>query len=280
MRDAAPAGHTGCLLMKPSPRLAQASRLDTLNQSLIAQNPGVAILLTTTRITTWLGSRALSSASGFFFRAGARLFLVTNRHVFADVPSGHFPDRVEIGLHTDAQDLTQCTNFSIPLYGAGLGLWRQGSDVAGAVDVALIEIEIDRLPEPTVLQAFEASYLDAGEESITVGDALTVIGFPLGFHDTVHQLAVARSASIASAYGIRFQQQGYFLTDARTHRGSSGSPVLRRRSNAPPGDFSPRSWQLLGIHSSRMDMSTRDLVADESLGLNCAWYADVLATLA
>jgi hypothetical protein len=47
-----------------------------------------------------------------------------------------------------------------------------------------------------------------------------------------------------------------------------------------PREESPHSWQLLGIHSMRMDMRTRDLEADESLGLNCAWYADVLTTLA
>ncbi len=28
-----------------------------------------------------------------------------------------------------------------------------------------------------------------------------------------------------------------------------------------------------------MDMDTRDLKLDESLGLNCAWYADILMTL-
>ncbi|MFN3496459.1 MAG: serine protease, partial [Hydrogenophaga sp.] len=38
-------------------------------------------------------------------------------------------------------------------------------------------------------------------------------------------------------------------------------------------------WKLLGVHSSRMDMGDRDLVLDESLGLNCAWYADILMTL-
>lgn len=255
-------------------------RLDCLHEAIEAHNPGVAILLTTTRITTWCGSRALTGASGFFFRTAARLFLVTNRHVFVDVPGGHFPDRVEIHLHTDARDLMRHVVFSIPLYGSGLGLWRQGMDSAGAVDVALIEIDIDRLPANTVLQPFEASHLDGSDETVTVGDVLTVIGFPLGFHDVVHNLAVARSASLASAYGVRFQQQGYFLTDARTHRGSSGSPVLRRRAAARSGDDSPRSWQLLGIHSMRMDMRTRDVVADESLGLNCAWYADVLMTLA
>lgn len=257
-----------------------AAGIDQLSHKLVANLPGLAILLSTTRITSWLASRCLASASGFFFRTDAQLFLVSNRHVFVDVPSGHHPDRVEIELHTDARDLTRYVVFSIPLYGNGLGLWRQATDISGAVDVAIIEIEVDQLPARAVLQPFDASHLDPVGESITVGDALTVIGYPLGFHDTVHHLAVARSASIASGYGVRFQQQGYFLTDARTHSGSSGSPVLRRRRHALPGDESPRSWQLLGIHSTRMDMRTRDRVADESLGLNCAWYADALLRLA
>jgi hypothetical protein len=38
-------------------------------------------------------------------------------------------------------------------------------------------------------------------------------------------------------------------------------------------------WKLLGVHSARMDMGSRDLQLDESLGLNCAWYADILLTL-
>ena len=255
------------------------ARLHRLSEDLITTCPGVAILLSTTRITTWLGSRVLSSASGFFFRSATRLFLVTNRHVLFDRPSGHSPDRIEIELHTDARDLTRFAIFSVPLYRNRIGLWRQASDVTGAVDVAIIELELQKLPTQAVLQPLEASHLVADGESVTVGDALTVIGYPLGFHDTVHHLAVARSASVASAYGVRFQQEGYFLTDARTHSGSSGSPVLRRRGNRLPGDDSPRSWQLLGVHSTRMDMRTRDHVADESLGLNCAWYATVLATL-
>ncbi|GAB2491053.1 hypothetical protein GCM10027082_47680 [Comamonas humi] len=236
------------------------------------------VLLTTTHIHTYAGSLLSTKASGFFFRRDERLFLVTNQHVFADEPSGHFPDRVEIELHTDASNLTLYTTFSIPLYGNGIALWRQAADSGGSVDIAVIEIQVNRLPERTVLQAFDASHLSPRGEDVAIGDSLTVIGFPLGFHDTVHLLAVARSASIASAYGVRFQQQGYFLTDARTHRGSSGSPVLRRRSGVP-SNGSLQQWQLLGVHSTRMDMRTRDLAQDESLGLNCAWYADVLMVL-
>jgi S1-C subfamily serine protease len=237
-----------------------------------------ALLLTTTHIVTFAGSRMLTSASGFFFRRGARLFLVSNRHVFADAASSHFPDRFEIGLHTHERDLTQHTVVSLPLYRDGLGLWREATDTGGKVDVAAIEIPAQHLPADTVLQAFDESHLEAREEQIAVGDTLAIAGFPLDFHDTVHHLAVARSASIASAYGVRFQRLGCFLTDARTHRGSSGSPVVRRRAHGSAATSSV-SWQLLGVHSTRMDMRTRDQAEDESLGLNCAWYADVLLTL-
>lgn len=251
----------------------------TPRETLDPHGAAEAVLLTTTYIRTYAGSQLSTGASGFFFRRDDRLFLVTNRHVFADESSGHFPDRIEIQLHTDTSDLTQYATFSIPLYGNGLSLWRQAADTAGSVDIAVIEIQSSRLPERTVLQAFDTSHLAARGEAVAVGDNLMVVGFPLGFHDTVHHLAVARSASIASAYGVRFQQQGYFLTDARTHRGSSGAPVLRRRSRDHGGSPSLASWQLLGVHSTRMDMRTRDLLEDESLGLNCAWYADVLMVL-
>jgi hypothetical protein len=236
------------------------------------------LLLTMTRVTTFAGADVLTSASGFFFRRDDRLFLVSNRHVFADAESSHFPDRIEIGLHTDTQDLTQHASISLPLYRNCLGLWRDATDSGGAVDVSALEIPVSNLPKDATLQAFDPSHLEARGEIVALGDALTIVGFPLGFHDTIHHLAVARSASIASAYGIRFQRQGCFLTDARTHRGSSGSPVVRRRILDTSASTS-LSWQLLGVHSTRMDMRTRDQWQDETLGLNCAWYADVLMTL-
>jgi hypothetical protein len=38
-------------------------------------------------------------------------------------------------------------------------------------------------------------------------------------------------------------------------------------------------WVLLGIHSARLEVGSRNIELDERLGLNCAWYADVLSTL-
>jgi hypothetical protein len=237
-----------------------------------------AVLLTTVRIGTFAGQRALTGASGFFFERDGRLFLVTSRHVLCDEPSGHRPDRIEIALHTDAQNLTTSVGLSMLLYRDGVADWRQANDGGGPIDVAVLEIDRAVLPPTTVLQAFTPEHLPASPATIEVGCSLRIVGFPLGFHDTLHHLPVVRQAAIASSFGLRFQGRGCFLTDARTHRGTSGAPVLVRQevASAAAGGL---PWMLLGVHSSRFDVGTRDRLEDESLGLNCAWYADVLLAL-
>jgi S1-C subfamily serine protease len=233
------------------------------------------LLLTSTRVSTFDAANLRSGASGFFFEREGRLFLVTSRHVLADAPSGHFPSRIEIELHTDAHNLAQSVAFSIPLYRDGRPIWRERSDAGGQVDVAVIELERPALPSSTLLRCFTPAHLQGSPQDVEVGSALLVVGFPLGFHDTLHHLPVVRHAIIASAFGLRFQGQGYFLTDARTHRGTSGAPVVLR--DAAAGTRLP--WKLLGVHSTRIDIGSRDTQLDESLGLNCAWYADILLAL-
>ena len=229
-----------------------------------------------TRVLTFAGSKGLTAASGFFFESDRRLFLVTSRHVLFDAPSGHAPDRIEIEVHTDRKDLTRVSTLSILLHRDGVSVWRQARDSGGEIDVAALELDLGAMPARSEVHAFGPQHLSLEFDQFEVGDQLAIPGFPLGFFDTVHHLPVVRQASIASHFGVRFQGMGFFLTDGRMHRGSSGSPVLARRGGGPDG--APR-WRLLGVHSSRMDMATRDEHQDESLGLNCAWYADILTTL-
>ena len=237
-----------------------------------------SLLLTAARIFTFEQQRLLTNASGFFFEREGRLFLVTSRHVMFDAPTEHFPDRIEIELHIDANNLALSTGFSIPLYREGQSLWRQGLDTAGEIDVAVIEIERAALPVTTVYRAFTPQHLLSAAKQIEVGTSLLMVGFPLGFHDTLHHMPVVRHAVVASSFGLRFQGQGYFLTDARTHRGTRGAPVVMR---IPVGEavHGALPWAVLGVHSARLDVGTRDLNLDEALGLNCAWYADILLTL-
>jgi len=242
-----------------------------------------AILLSTTRVMTFRNRQALTAASGFYFASGERLFLVTNRHVLCDEASQHQPDRIEIDLHHDPDNLTRCMVLSIMLYKGGKAVWRQAQDAGGAVDVAVIELDRSRFSPSALYTCFTPAHLQRDLQDVEVGQSVLVVGFPLGFHDTLHHLPVVRQAIIASSFGLRFQGQGYFLTDARTHRGTSGAPVVMRRAPAPGQDQGKDQedlpWTLLGIHASRMDMGNRDARVDELLGLNCAWYADVLLTL-
>jgi hypothetical protein len=238
-----------------------------------------SLLLAAVPVATFDGPRLLTRASGFFFARDERLFLVTSRHVMIDEPSRHWPDRIEVVLHLDPTDLTRSTGYGAMLYRDGRANWRQGRDSGGEIDVAVLEIDRHALPAEAVLQAFTPDHLAAPSQDIQVGTPLLIVGFPMGFHDQLHHLPVVRQAVVASAYGVRFQGQGYFLTDARTHRGTSGAPVVMRAADVPdqPPDALP--WRLLGVHSGRLDMQPRDAEHDDPLGLNCAWYADILLTL-
>ena len=232
------------------------------------------LLLAIVRIGTFSGKRALTAASGFFFRRDEQLYLVTSRHVFIDEDTDHHPDRVEIELHADAQNLANSICLSALLYRNGRANWRQGRDDSGGIDVAVLEIDTSALSDSVELAAFTMENLPTANDHVLLGQPVLIAGFPLGFHDDLHHLPVVRQGAVASPYGWRFQGRGWFLTDARTHRGISGAPVIMR---AP--DRGPLPWLLVGIHSTRFDIGNRDLEADESLGLNAAWYPDIVATL-
>jgi S1-C subfamily serine protease len=236
-----------------------------------------SLFLSTTRLSTFRGRQMLTGATAFFFEREKRLYAVTSRHVVHDPASRHFPDRVEIILHVDERNLTRTEAVSLPLYAEELALWRQGVDSQGEVDVAVLELHPGSLPRDAVIRPFRPEHVLIPHDGVRAGEPLLVVGFPLGFFDALHHLPVVRHAIVASSFGVRFQGEGYFLTDGRLHRGSSGSPVIMRRPREAEGD--PMPWLLLGVHSARMDVGTRDAAQDESLGLNCAWYADMLMTL-
>ena len=237
-----------------------------------------SLLLTAARINTFEHDRGLTHASGFFFEREERLYLVTSRHVLIDKPTEHHPNRIEIEVHTRANDLGKSTGFSVLLYEDGKSQWHQGTDASGEIDVAMLQLDRSAFPKDAVFRAFTPQHIQSAAGTVEVGSSVLIVGFPLGFHDTLHHLPVVRQAVVASAFGMRFQGQGYFLTDARTHRGTSGAPVVLR-DTAASSQENELPWKLLGVHSASLDMKDRDRVQDETLGLNCAWYADMLMTL-
>ena len=94
-----------------------------------------------------------------------------------DEPGQHFPDRIEIELHIDPDNLGESTVLLIPLYRGGKSVWHQGRDNNGEIDVTVIEIERAALPVTTVYRAFTPNHLSGQSDQIEVDISLLVVGF-------------------------------------------------------------------------------------------------------
>jgi hypothetical protein len=101
--------------------------------------------------------------------------------VLTDRPSGHRTDRIEIEVHTNADNLTHAAVLSVLLYRDGQAIWHQGRDSAGDIDVAAIELDRGAMPAAVMLRAFTPAHLQHRLQEVKVGTPLLVVGFPLGF---------------------------------------------------------------------------------------------------
>ena len=194
--------------------------------------------------------------------------------------TGHTPDSIKLLLHTNSKDLTANETFVIPLYRDEIRQWREHPIHGAAVDVVAVSIGDPTLLSTHYLEAFRPSDVLTDQQTLPPGQPVLIVGFPLGFNDTYHNLPIVRQASVATDFAHPFKGEPYFLTDARMHRGTSGAPVVARikRATAVAGQFEER-WCLLGIHSAALDVSDRDPQQDDRLGLNCTWYAKLVSEM-
>ena len=229
------------------------------------------------KIRTFAGELPLTNATGFFYMHQSFLYLVTSRHVVLNESEEHRPDRLQLSLHSNQYDLQQRAELSIPLYKDGLPQWFQHPIHTSSLDVVAVAVNDPNVSRDHDLATFSREDIVDTESVLPLGQQVHILGFPLGFHDTVHNLPIVRNATVASSYSHPFKGEPYFLTDARLHRGMSGSPVITQLP-CKEDDDAPQmpKWRLLGIHSSALDVSDRDPEQDEKLALNTTWYASLL----
>jgi hypothetical protein len=234
------------------------------------------LFLRVAKVQTLWGATQLTNATGFFCLHDNFLYLITSRHVVINETAHHHPDVLQLTLHTDALDLRKTAELSIPLDVAGNPQWLQHPKYLGRADVIAVPINDPQVLSSHFVDTFSTADIVFREQIVPIGQEVLILGFPLGFHDTLNHLPVVRRATIASSFSHPFQGEPYFLTDARMHRGSSGSPVIAKLPESQVGGGREPVWQLLGIHSSTMDVSDRDPSQDERLALNTAWYASLI----
>jgi hypothetical protein len=229
------------------------------------------------------------SASGFFFQIGSERYFVTNKHVVAppkppkpDERPKLKPETLRLRLHTNRQNLQQNDGLDLPLYEkeSGSKKWKEHPCVEA--DVALIPLAGVDLNRFVITWLRPDDYLPP-DLVLHPGEDVFIIGYPEAFYDHLNNLPIFRNALIASAYGAPFKGSPAFLTDAKLHPGTSGSPVLTKPKNTwadVTGNtrlVAGNRYYLLGVHSGTIQWP--DETREDPLGLGVAWYARLLSEI-
>lgn len=249
--------------------------------------PGCAgipnLALSVSRVETYLDSHLLGLGSGFFYKTENKTYYITNRHMIIHEPTHYKPDTIKLYLHTDPANISYCKTVYMDLYDAdGRPAWREHPKRRKAVDVVAIPASRDCLDGCAIFPLSKDRQVP-DEMVLDMGQDLMVVGFPKGLSDGVHNLPIARNASLASSYKVPFNEKPYMLIDSRLHPGTSGSPVFTKpifTARRPDGTFttSPggRTY-LVGIHSAELHLQLRNETAENApMGLNFCWFASLL----
>jgi len=118
--------------------------------------------------------------------------------------------------------------MSDSLIGAISRFGAKVSILGGSVDIVAVELQRAALHRPIFLIKLYSLSSRHRVDQIEVGTAVLIVGFPWEFHDNLHHLH--GGAPSGDRVGVRYsfpKGQGYFLTDARMHRGTSGRRLSR-----------------------------------------------------
>lgn len=209
------------------------------------RNPITGHYLTTTPIIYANDNHA----TGFFFRYANDTYLITNRHALSfETENGNKLQEAKIRIRNDPSDLDQFEKKTLTL--------RNGDDEKNwlnddrRVDIGVIPLkppvvdsQISILPPKEISSDYKYGNLAFQENDfpesrpmsmiVSGGSGAIILGYPLEYFGPSYP--VARNAIISSPYGRTVEElvdtpagipKKAFLTDAVTHPGLSGSPVI------------------------------------------------------
>ncbi|QFU84294.1 S1 family peptidase [Natronorubrum aibiense] len=265
------------------------------------EKPPISIEYLTTTPIRYIDANG--GGSGFFFNQNGHTYLVTNKHVLCPELENK-PTEIGIRLR-DRSNFRNSNSHTISLYENGERKWFQFDTGPNGeeIDIAVLPIH----PKLSTIDDLEDKSHQSGSIAFTpecivhknylISNDVHIVGYPGDLVDKSTWYPIRRNAVIASAYGTLFNGSPYFLTDARMHPGTSGSPIVM--SGLDPvtgGDGVPANRQksvlLLGIHSATFYGSGLDEFqskgdssdCEESnpptkYELNIGWYPELICRL-
>lgn len=257
--------------------------------------------LLTVLVNLRLGGRLVSVGTGFFYarkeEQGHVYFLATNYHVITGIsPTEKYKKAVlgdNIIIHLRDKN-GKAYSETIPLFDNDFQNWLEHPTDEEA-DIVLIPLPANFLANT------DFSYI--GIESkikdllLHPSSPVVMIGYPHGYRDSVNNLPIWKTGSLASEPEYDFDGKKVILVDISAYPGMSGSPALFVSHNG----YTKKNGEIalcgmvihfLGVYAS-MQMLNSDLYLEqvtsrsdykvshsESLQLGHVWKAELLEEIA
>jgi len=214
-----------------------------------------------------------SGGTGFFYQnKKGKIFLVTNAHVFVKEDEDYFPDK--IAFYVPSKN-GKAKPVILDLLKGRKRCWKSFPRKYNR-DVAVLEIPKEKLGK-CYFFAFGRENILPDEDLIKVplGAPVRLFGYPHGFPtDRYTKTPIVRYGIISSKPGIPLEGEEYFLIEANTQPGMSGSPVIIWSEDLVGEESKSSPFYLLGILSAIWRLRF------EHSGLNFVYPASLIKRLA
>jgi ribosomal protein S11 len=166
---------------------------------------------------------------------GFQIFLVTNKHVVTKTDEeGNFISNYESGKFTflkakeNEPYLGNIAPIVIPKFSENFFMHPNKE-----VDLAILNIS-SLITKDIFIRALPLELIVKDEE-FDILDDIIFIGYPNGIWDERIFIPIIRKGSISTPFSLDYNGKKQFLIDAHIFPGSSGSPVLIKKSNIKNG---------------------------------------------
>lgn len=221
----------------------------------------------------FLDQTKLGSATGFIYEHNKSSYLITNWHVLSGKdpsnnkiidPLGRVPDRVGI-WHNNKTLGTWTVRFE-QLYENNIHKWLEHPK---GKDVDVVALPITNIDDSLKIYPFDIS-LENTDMIPQVAMPVSIIGFPLGMSGP-GKLAIWKTGHIATEPEVEFEGSPYFMVDATTRQGMSGSPVILRLT----GGYQTKSggYMISGIATKFLGIYSGQWIVSE---IGKVWYPRVI----
>jgi hypothetical protein len=216
-------------------------------------------------------------ATGFFYKAGEALHLVTNWHVITGVdpltmqpvdPNDPAPEAVRIYCKRRLDNPARLQPFphEVPLYSGGAAVWYEHST---RQNVDVVSLKLDA-------RGLDAAFANVPINTVEQEHALRLYAGMIG----PGQSPIWKRASIATEPLYNFRNSPGFLIDTATRKGMSGSPVVARHSGLfrpDAGQGPPPATSVIGTVNKFVGVYSGRLGDDPlEVQLGMVWHSAVL----